>query len=199
MFSVGLTGGIAAGKTTLSDLFGELGVPVIDTDIISRKLLEPGESGFDQVYEHFGNSIVGTDNRIDRVKLREIIFSSHDEKSWLETILHPLIYRRCQELILQYSAADYVLVVVPLLFESNFQPLVDRILVIDCPPEVQLERLLLRDHIDETLAQKMLAQQMNNSERLTRAHDIVDNSDNAADLESQVRALHQLYLQLSRG
>ena len=199
MFSVGLTGGIAAGKTTLSDQFAELGVPIIDTDIISRKLLEPGEPGFDQVCEHFGDSIVGADNRIDRVKLREIVFSSPDEKSWLETILHPLIYRRCHELILQHATADYVLVVVPLLFETNFQPLVDRILVIDCPPEVQLQRLLLRDHIDEALALKMLAQQMSNSGRLARAHDIVDNSDNAADLESQVRALHQLYLQLSRG
>jgi len=199
MFSVGLTGGIAAGKTTLSNLFAELGVPVIDTDIISRKLLEPGEPGYDQVCDHFGDNIMGTDNKIDRAKLREIVFSNPDEKTWLETMLHPLIYRRSHDAILEHAMADYVLLVVPLLFETNFQSLVDRILVIDCPPELQLERLVQRDHIDESLARKMLAQQLSNAERLVRAHDIVDNSDNANGLESQVEALHQRYLQLSRG
>ena len=199
MFSVGLTGGIAAGKTTLSNLFAELGVPVIDTDIISRKLLEPGEPGYDQVCNHFGDNIMGTENEIDRAKLRQIVFSNPDEKIWLETMLHPLIYRRCHDAILEHAKADYVMVVVPLLFETNFQSLVDRILVIDCPPEVQLERLQQRDHIDKSLALKMLAQQLSNSARLVKAHDIVDNSGNATDLEAQVRALHQLYLQLSRG
>ena len=197
MFSVGLTGGIAAGKTTLGNLFAELGVPVVDTDVISRKLLEPGEPGYDQVCDHFGDSIMGTDKVIDRAKLREIVFSNPDEKKWLETMLHPLIYRRSHDAMLLHTRADYVLVVVPLLFETNFQSLVDRILVIDCPPELQLERLVERDHIDEALALKMLSQQMSNSARLTRAHDIVDNSNNATDLESQVEALHQLYLQLS--
>ena len=197
MFSVGLTGGIAAGKTTLSNLFGKLGVPVIDTDIISRELLEPGEPGFDQIYQHFGTAIMGADNRIDRTKLRKTIFSSADEKAWLESVLHPLIYRRSHEAILQYAATDYVLLVVPLLFETNFQTLVDRVLAIDCPPEVQLERLMLRDQIDETLAREMIAQQMSNTDRLARAHDIIENSDNTVDLGKQVRALHQLYLQLS--
>lgn len=199
MFSVGLTGGIAAGKTTLSNMFAGLGVPVIDTDVISRKLLEPGEPGYDQVCAHFGDSIMGTENEIDRARLREIVFSNPDEKFWLETMLHPLIYRSSHDAILEHAQADYVLIVVPLLFETNFQALVDRILVIDCPPELQLERLVQRDHIDEALARKMLAQQLSNSARLTRAHDIVDNSDNATDLESQVEALHQLYLRLSRG
>jgi dephospho-CoA kinase len=99
--------------------------------------------------------------------------------------------------MLEHMRANYVLVVIPLLFETNFQSLVNRILVVDCPSEVQIERLLKRDHIDESLARKMLAQQLSNSERLARAHDIVDNSENTADLESQVAALHQLYLQLS--
>ena len=199
MFSVGLTGGIAAGKTTLSNMFAGLGVPVIDTDVISRKLLEPGEPGYDQVCAHFGDSIMGTENEIDRARLREIVFSNPDEKAWLETILHPLIYRSSRDAILEHAQADYVLIVVPLLFETNFQALVDRILVIDCPPELQLERLVQRDHIDEALARKMLAQQLSSSARLARAHDIVDNSNNTTDLESQVEALHQLYLRLSRG
>jgi dephospho-CoA kinase len=114
-------------------------------------------------------------------------------------MLHPLIYQRCHDAILEHTKADYVLVVIPLLFETNFQALVDRILVVDCPAELQLERLVKRDHIDETLALKMLAQQLSNSSRLARAHDIVDNGENSTDLGSQVEALHQLYLQLSRG
>jgi len=199
MFSVGLTGGIAAGKTTISNLFSELGVPVVDTDIISRKLLEPGELAYDRVCTRFGDSIKGSNDEIDRVKLRKIVFTNPDEKTWLENMLHPLIYRRSHDAILEHMQANYVLVVIPLLFETNFQTLVDRILVVDCPPEVQLERLLKRDHIDETLALEMLSQQLSNSARLARAHDIVDNSENAADLVSQVEALHQLYLQLSSG
>jgi dephospho-CoA kinase len=199
MFSVGLTGGIAAGKTTVSNLFAELGVPVVDTDIISRKLLEPGELAYDQVCTHFSDSIKGSNDGIDRAKLRKIVFTNPHEKIWLEHMLHPLIYRRSHDAILEHTKASYVLVVIPLLFETNFQALVDRILVVDCPPEVQLERLLKRDHIDEPLALEMLAQQLSNSARLAKAHDIVDNSENATDLGSQVEALHQLYLQLSSG
>ena len=198
MFSVRLTGGIAAGKTTLSNLFADLGVPIVDTDIISRELLEPGEPGFEQVCEHFGNSILGPDQRIDRARLREIVFNSPDEKSWLEDTLHPLIYRRSQEAILEHADAHYVLVVVPLLFETDFQQLVDRVLVIDCPPEIQLKRLMQRDNIDEELARKMIAQQMSNAERLARAHDIIDNGDTTVNLEARVRALHELYLELAR-
>ena len=199
MFSVGLTGGIATGKTTLSKLFAGLGVPVIDTDLISRKLLEPGEPGYNQVCDHFGDGIIGANHEIDRARLREIVFSNAHEKTWLEAMLHPQIFQRSHDAILQHATATYVLVVIPLLFETNFQALVDRILVVDCPPELQLERLLKRDHIDKTLARKMLAQQLSNSARLARAHDIVDNSENTTDLESQVSALHQRYLQLARG
>ena len=199
MFSVGLTGGIAAGKTTVSNLFAGLGVPVIDTDIISRKLLEPGELAYDQVCAHFGDSIKGSDGELDRAKLRNIIFTNPDEKIWLENMLHPLIYRHSHDAICEHTRASYVLVVIPLLFETNFQTLVDRILVVDCPPEVQLERLVKRDHIDEPLALKMLSQQLSNSARLAKADDIIDNAENATDLESQVESLHQLYLQLSSG
>jgi len=199
MFSVGLTGGIAAGKTTVSNLFAELGVPVVDTDIISRKLLEPGELAYNEVCAHFGDRISGPNDEIDRAKLRKIVFTNPDEKIWLENMLHPLIYQRSHDAILEHTKASYVLVVIPLLFETNFQALVDRILVVDCPPEVQLERLVKRDHIDEPLALEMLAQQLSNAARLARAHDIIDNTANTTDLESQVEALHQLYLQLSSG
>ena len=197
MFAVGLTGGIASGKTTISNLFARLGVPVVDTDVISRKLLEPGELAFDQVCAHFGDRIIRSDGNIDRSRLREIVFNERDEKSWLETMLHPLIFQRSHDAIGAHSAANYVLVVIPLLFETNFQSLVDRILVVDCPAEQQIERLVKRDHIDEALARKMLSQQLTNDERIARAHDIIDNRSVNADLESQVQSLHQLYLQMS--
>ncbi len=197
MFSVGLTGGIASGKTTISDLFAELGVPIIDTDVISRQLLEPGELAFDQVCAHFGDEILDNNN-IDRAQLRKIVFTDTRQKHWLETMLHPLIYKRSHEAILGYSRAKYVLVVVSLLFETNFQPLVDRILVVDCPAHKQIDRLLKREQIDEPLARRMLAQQLSNTQRLAKAHDIIDNSEDDKDLKSQVANLHQTYLTLSQ-
>ncbi len=195
MFSVGLTGGIASGKTTISNLFAELGVAVIDTDIISRRLLEPGELAYDQVCAHFGSIILNPSNDIDRAELRKIIFNNADEKKWLETMLHPLIYQRAVDAIREFSKPCYVLVVIPLLFETNFQSLVDRILVVDCPQELQIERLVKRDKIDETLARKMLSQQIANSDRLARAHDIIENLNDETDLGPQVAILHQAYIQ----
>ena len=197
MFAVGLTGGIASGKTLISNLFAGHGVPVIDTDLISRALLEPGEAAFRQVSEHFGDAILGDDGRIDRVRLRQLVFSEPREKSWLEKMLHPLIYQRSLDAIRQHRKAPYVLVVVPLLFETNFQSLVDRILVVDCPAEVQIERLMQRDQIDSILAHKMVEQQLSNRERLTRAHDIIENRDNQTDLATRVEVLHQTYLAMS--
>ncbi len=197
MFSVGLTGGIASGKTTVSNLFEALGVPVIDTDVISRKLLEPGELAYRQACAQFGKGILLPNGEIDRASLRKIVFSDRNQKSWLEAMLHPLIYQRSHDAMVEHSRADYVLLVVPLLFETNFQSLVDRILVVDCPAEQQIRRLIKRDGIDEELAHNILAQQLGNSDRVARAHDIIDNRDDSVDLASQVAALHQSYLQLS--
>lgn len=197
MFSVGLTGGIASGKTTISNLFAELGVPIIDTDVISRDLLVRGEQAYHQVCTHFGNQILFANGDINRASLRKIIFSDPQQKSWLETMLHPLIFQRSHDAIIEHSRASYVLVVVPLLFETNFQSLVDRILVVDCPAEQQIRRLMKRDDIDDKLANSMLAQQLSNAERLTRAHDIIKNREDGADLVTQVAALHQFYTQLA--
>lgn len=197
MFSVGLTGGIASGKTTVSNLFANLGVPIVDTDVISRKLLQPGELAYRQVRDHFGKAILDDAGGINRASLRQLVFSDPQHKSWLEKMLHPLIYQRCHDAILQHKRATYVLAVVPLLFESNFQPLVDRVLAVDCPAEEQIRRLMKRDGIDEELARSMLAQQMSNAKRNARAHDVIDNGDEKADLSSQVNALHHSYLQLA--
>ena len=197
MFAVGLTGGIASGKTTISNLFARRGVPVIDTDVISRGLLEPGEQAYDQVRAHFGDEVVDADGRIRRARLREIVFGNRRQKAWLETMLHPLIYQRSLDTIRRHRGDDYVLVVIPLLFETNFQSLVDRILVVDCPAEVQIERLIARDGIDADLARKMIAQQLPNDERIARAHDVIDNRRDDADLEPEVERLHRKYLELA--
>jgi dephospho-CoA kinase len=197
MFSVGLTGGIASGKTTVSNLFADLGVPIVDTDVISRKLLQPGELAYRQVCDHFGDDILGTDGEIDRAILRRLVFSNPQHKSWLEKMLHPLIYQRTHDAVKQYSGAAYVLVVVPLLFESSFQSLADRVLAVDCPAEQQIRRLIKRDNIDEDLARSMLAQQLSNAERRARAHDVIDNREDEADLQAQVNSLHRFYLQLA--
>ena len=197
MLTIGLTGGIASGKTTVSNLFAKLGVPVIDTDLISRQLLEFNQPGYQKVVEHFGDELLNCDRQIDRRRLRRIVFNDEGEKHWLEATLHPIIYQHTQRQIEQHKAAVYVIVVIPLLFEANFKTLVNRILVIDCPAETQIKRLIARDSIGLNLAQQMLAQQWHNDARLRMADDIIHNDD-ATDvkLDLQVAKMHQKYLLL---
>ena len=196
MFKVGLTGGIASGKTTVSNLFQQLHVPVIDTDIISRELLNIDQPGYQQVITHFGTNILQSDAQIDRRKLRQLIFTQAREKDWLEAMLHPLIYQQTLLKISNHLDARYILVVIPLLFETSFQSLVDRVLVIDCSPETQIQRLLERDKIPPDLAQKMLDQQFTNAARLERADDIIFNNEGNT-LDQQVTNLHLKYRALS--
>jgi dephospho-CoA kinase len=196
MLKIGLTGGIASGKTRISNLFSQLKTPIIDTDIISREILEPGQPGYLAILNHFGNSIILDDEKIDRRKLRQIVFNDPTEKQWLESVLHPIIFKRAQQLIGQHNKANFVIVVIPLLFETDFNQLVDRVLVVDCDVNTQIERLLLRDKIDAALAQKMVDQQWSNQNRINHADDIICNN-NGDDLDDQVMALHQKYLTLS--
>lgn len=198
MLTVGLTGGIGSGKSTVSDLFSNLGVPIIDTDLISHRLLEPDQSGYKKVIAHFGDKLLGKDQQIDRRQLRRVVFNDEAEKLWLEATLHPIIYQQTQQQIEQLKATDYVIVVIPLLFETDFRALLDRILVIDCCPETQIRRLTARDHIDLNLARLMLAQQWTNEARLERADDVIHNgSDLDMDLGQQVAKLHHKYLLLA--
>lgn len=197
MLKVGLTGGIASGKTRISDLFSQSQVPVIDTDIISREILQPDQPGYLKIKDHFSADIIDSDGNINRLKLRQVIFNNSAEKSWLEAILHPIIFEQTQQQIKQYIESSYVIVVIPLLFETNFASLVDRILVVDCKAEIQIERLLQRDKIDSVLAKKILEQQWSNQDRLTLADDIIHNNSNL-DLRDQVILLHQKYLALSK-
>lgn len=198
MLTVGLTGGIGSGKSTVSDLFSNLGVPIIDTDLISHRLLEPDQSGYEKVVAHFGDKLLGKNQQIDRRQLRRVVFNDEAEKLWLEATLHPIIYRQTQQQMEQLKATDYVIVVIPLLFETDFRALLDRILVIDCCPETQIRRLTARDHIDLKLARLMLAQQWTNAARLEQADDVIHNGgDLDMDLDQQVAKLHHKYLLLA--
>jgi len=198
MLTVGLTGGIGSGKSTVGNLFSNLGVPIIDTDLISHRLLEPDQSGYEKVIAHFGDSLLGKDRQIDRRQLRSVVFNDKTEMHWLEATLHPIIYRQTQQQIEQLKATAYVIVVIPLLFETDFRALVNRILVIDCCAETQIRRLTARDHIDLNLARLMLAQQWTNEARLEQADDVIQNgSDLDMDLDQQVAKLHDKYLLLA--
>jgi len=196
MLKIGLTGGIASGKTRISDLFSQFETPIIDTDIISRKTLEPGQKGYLAIVNHFGTHIVQNDNQIDRRTLRQLIFNDIAAKQWLESELHPIIFEQTQHQISQYDKHSYIVVVIPLLFETNFSQLVDRVLVIDCVASTQIERLILRDKIDAVLAQKMIDHQWSNQKRINHADDIIQNND-VEDLNDQIRSLHQKYLAIS--
>lgn len=198
MLKIGLTGGIASGKTRISNLFSQFKTPIIDTDIISREILEPGQPGYLAILNHFGDSIVLDDAQIDRRKLRQLVFNDSTEKQWLESVLHPIIFEQSQHQIGLHSQAKYVMVVIPLLFETDFIALVDRVLVVDCDADTQIERSRLRDNIDVALAQRMIDQQWSNQDRINRANDIIhNNNNNDDDLDGQVMALHQKYLALS--
>jgi dephospho-CoA kinase len=198
MLTIGLTGGIGSGKTTVSNLFSNLDVPVIDTDLISRVLLEPDRPGYREVVRHFGAEILQPDQKIDRRKLRHLVFNDETERLWLEKVLHPIIYQQAQQEINQLNTAPYIIVVIPLLFETDFRALVNRILVIDCSSETQIKRLIARDQIDLNLARQMLAQQWSNESRLKQANDVIHNdSDMEIDLGQQVARLHQKYLLLA--
>lgn len=196
MLRVGLTGGIASGKSTVADLFASLGAPVVDTDIIAREVVAPGEPGLAAVVAAFGNQLLRTDGSLDRAQLRQLIFADASARHRLETILHPLI--RAQTLT-QLAALDspYSLVVVPLLVETGFGALVDRVLVVDCPREIQLQRVMARDGQSREQAEHMLAAQVSRETRLEAADDVIDNGGSVENTRRQVENLHRGYLALA--
>ena len=192
MLRVGLTGGIASGKTTVANVFSGLGAGVIDTDRLAREVVAPGEPGLAAVREAFGSSVISNSGRLDRRALRKLVFANPEDRRRLEAILHPLIRGRTSEKLDQLDA-PYALVVVPLLFETGFETLVDRVAVVDCPRDVQLERLRARDGIDNAEAEAMLSAQANRDTRLARADDVIDNSGDWERTRERVRELDAQY------
>ena len=195
-FRVALTGGIASGKSTVADLFAALGVPVIDTDVIAREVVEPGRPALTQVIETFGSEVLGSDDRLDRRRLRERIFADPDAKRRLEAILHPAIRAEMER---QSCAADgpYQVLVIPLLTEGKRRDHVERVLLVDVPEELQIQRLMMRDGVTHEQARASLNAQATRAERLAIADDVVRNTGRVDNLRDEVARLHSMYLALA--
>lgn len=197
-FRVALTGGIASGKSTVADRFAALGVPVIDTDLIARQVVEPGQPALAEVVAAFGPGVLGNDGRLDRRRLREIIFTDATARRRLEAILHPAI-RAEMERQSQAAGGAYQLLVIPLLTESGRRDHVDRVLLVDVPEAVQVERLMRRDGVSREQATASLGAQATRAARLAMADDVIENTGRAEELEARVAALHGRYVGLAAG
>ncbi|HET9107087.1 MAG TPA: dephospho-CoA kinase [Steroidobacteraceae bacterium] len=196
VFRVGLTGGIASGKSTVAKFFGALGVPIIDTDQVAREVVEPGQPPLERLVERFGRGILTPDGHLDRPKLREIVFSDPRARTDLEALTHPAIGSAVQA----WSAAaggPYQILIVPLLVEKNLASQVDRVLVVDCDEELQIRRLQARDGSTVEQARAILAAQTSRAARLKVAHHVIQNDGDLSAVRDQVSELHARYLELA--
>jgi dephospho-CoA kinase len=195
---IGLTGGIASGKSTATQRFAELGVPVIDADVASRNVVEPGTPGLAQVVQRFGPGVLDANGNLDRRALRGLIFSDPAARQALDAILHPLI-RADMEHQAANAQGPYLVMAIPLLVESGRpRDRVDRVLVVDVDEAVQLERVQARDGTSPTQARAILASQASRAARLAAADDVLRNAGTVADLRQAVDRLHEQYLQLAQ-
>jgi len=201
MLKIGLTGGIGSGKTAVSDQFQRLGINIIDTDIISRELINHNQALQKKIVAVFSNKVVDATGTIDRKKLARVVFSSKEKKQQLENILHPAIREQVRQQIQSFSLLspppEYLIVVIPLLLETGFTDLIDRILVVMADENVRVKRIRQRDN--RTLAEihAIINSQTNDDKRTREADDIIENNNSFKQLEPQVRQLHKKYLQLS--
>ncbi len=193
MLKIGLTGGIGSGKSTVARLFERLGVEVIDADRIARELVEPGCPALEAIEDAFGPEILKPSGQLDRAKLRQKIFSDPKARKALETILHPRIFAD-MSLRADLCQAPYCILAIPLLVETGAQDQVDRVLVVDCPEQLQIERIKLRDRLPEDLIRQILASQASRQERLAVADEVIVNAEDLSKLEQQVEELHRFYL-----
>ena len=196
-FVIALTGGVAAGKTAVTRRFEALGVHVHDADVAAREVIEPGTPGLAEVVDAFGSEVLDDLGRLDRAAMRRRVFADPTARKTLEAIIHP----RVRQWLHQRARAErgpYCLLAIPLLAENiEHYRWVDRVLLVDAPESVQVERLVARDGIDETLARRMLAHQASRTERLALADDVIENSGDEAALDTAVAGLHQRYLALA--
>jgi dephospho-CoA kinase len=195
MLKIGLTGGIACGKTTVSDLFAGYDVPIIDADVVAHALVQPGQRGLQGIVARFGDEILHSDGTLNRAKLRAIVFADAVQRRGLEHLLHPLIRQAMQQQLTDLPAeTPYCVLSIPLLLETQQTDWVDRVLVVDCSEAQQRSRLALRSGLSAVEIEQMLAAQISRQARLAAAHDVIDNSGDIGALSVRVAQLHQGYV-----
>ena len=190
---IGLTGGIGSGKTAVSDAFQDLGITIVDADLASRIVVQKGKPSLKKIAEHFGNDILNENSELDRAKLREIIFNSDEEKHWLESLLHPAIANQIQD-ELRASSSPYTILVSPLLLETNQKEYCNKVLVVDVPVELQVERTLKRDQVSEGQVKSIIKAQISRKNRLEFADEVIINDGSLEELHSTVMKFHQKFI-----
>ncbi|WP_194437579.1 dephospho-CoA kinase [Vibrio fluminensis] len=196
---IGLTGGIASGKTTVANIFrDQFAIDIIDADVVAREVVEPNSDGLNAIVERYGREILLEDGSLDRSALREIIFADRNEKIWLDSLLHPMIRRNMQQQLEQVTS-EYALLVIPLMVENNLQELADHILVVDVDEKIQIERTMNRDGVSHQQAESILQSQASRQQRLAIANDVIKNHSQNQQLLPQITELHKKYLEMCRA
>ncbi|MEI8571137.1 dephospho-CoA kinase [Methylomonas sp. LW13] len=196
MLKIGLTGGIGSGKSTVCRLFAEFGVPIVDADLIARQLVEPGQPVLSLIAKSFGQQMLNQDGSLNRARLRDAVFTDADKKRELDGIMHPLVYGKIAEDVRELTA-DYCIIAVPLLLESKNPYVVDRVLLIDCPVDLQIARVTARDKLTRQQVQAIIDSQMSRPERLSKADDVIENIAGPEQLAEQIKRLHNSYTLLA--
>lgn len=197
MLKIGLTGGIASGKTTVAKEFAKLGVPIIDADLITRELMQKDTEISQKIIEHFGSQVLDKTNSLNRTKIADIIFNDSTEKAWLENLIHPAVRTAMAKTIAE-TVAPYCILVIPLLIETLPNPLVDKIVVVNCSETLQIERLQKRNNLTVEEAKKIIRQQATAAERLCLADDVIENDSGLNSLKTQVKKLHLYFLEIAK-
>ena len=190
MFVVGLTGGIGSGKSAATAIFEDLGIDVVDADLASREAVLPGSKALDQIQKKFGNEILLEDQSLNRARLREIIFDNSEDKTWLEQLLHPEI-RHIIQSKLENSSSEYVILVSPLLFETDQHEFCNTTILIDSSLNSQVSRTSKRDSVSEDSVKKIISAQMSRDDKLKIAEIVINNDDSLEQLESNVKKVHE--------
>lgn len=192
---VGLTGGIGSGKSAAAQRFADHGIDIVDADLASRAVVEPGEPALTKIADHFGHSILQSDGTLDRTKLRHTVFADEQQRRWLQGLLHPLI-RQYIRTNIELASSDYVMLVNPLLIESRQNIWCDRVVIIDVPVEIQIDRTMARDDNTREQVEAIIKAQVGREMRQAAADDIIDNGNSLSELHEQVDEHHQKYLKL---
>ena len=190
---IGLTGGIGSGKTAVSDIFQDLGITIVDADLASRVVVDKGREELNKISSHFGKDIINSNGELDRAQLRDIIFNSEEEKLWLESLLHPAIASQIQ-MELDSSNSLYTVLVSPLLLETDQRNFCKKVIVVDVPEEIQIQRTAKRDNVSKEQIKSIISSQIDRISRLEQADEVIVNDGSLKDLESKVQQLHKKFI-----